>query len=203
MVFDGNKGRIESSTTQYDQPEGSDRNNLVALLEHNTPEKISYQPGAFEKVLPDYAKALKEKGVQEITVTPGAQVHRIEAKSKGEITVDRDPPLLIGTDFSCDLQKSPDGTITINNISGMAATAFGFKLPVLSIEFKKTADGKTEIHSKAQGKFRVREKTEVEADSSTYDQLNQFIDDMKKKKQAPNLNKQTGQLEIPSPYPIV
>jgi hypothetical protein len=185
---------------------GAHRVNELALVPTDSdvgakPSKLA--PDQFDIVGKEIGKALRDNGVKEITVTPGANSdYAIEAKLAKPVTIPQDLvkdgcyQLDIGKDFSATVSKDATGKITIDQIKGMTAKVaglFGRKVDadIHKIELSKAANGTTQVDTTGSRLGITSTQTRYK-NGDVYDGLKKGLDNMDSGKKPPAKSKMSA-----------
>jgi hypothetical protein len=165
------------------------------------PSKLA--PEQFDIVGKEIGKALRDNGVKEITVTPGANgSYGIEAKLSKPVTVPQDLvkdgcyQLDIGKDFSATVSKDATGKITIDQVKGMTAKVPGLlgrkvDADIHKIELSKAADGTTQVDTTGSRLGISSTRTRYKS-GDVYDGLKKGLDNMDSRKKPPAKSKMSA-----------
>lgn len=109
----------------------------------------------FDKLGDETARALRDNGVQRITVREGQGADQITVDSKRAIDVTPNPPsdkvrsIEIGTQLQSIVHKEKDGSIYMDNIDGLTATVNVLgawqDVPITRVVLTPLPDGRTRI----------------------------------------------------------
>lgn len=152
---------------------GDGKDLTVAMMMPEDGKKTTLKADEFEKIGPKAAEFLKQNGVSEISITAGKDgaPDKIEATLDKGLSIEQDPEvdgcrkLKVGTHFSAEVSRKPDGTIVLDNIDGLKAETkvlLSWKdANVKRIELHKNEEGETEITSTGKLGAFSRTKTRV------------------------------------------
>lgn len=164
---------VEQAYAPRDRSSRDGKDFLVAMMMPEDGQKRTLKADEFEKIGPKAAEFLKQNGVTEISITPGKDgaPDKIEATLDKPLSITQDPEvdgcrkLKVGTHFSAEVSKKPDGTIVLDNIDGLKAETkvlLSWKdADVKRIELHKNEEGETEITSTGKLGAFSRTKTRV------------------------------------------